>query len=52
MHIGGNGSSVEVFPVSSMDLKDKAFKYLKTQSLLFGNFKCNVSYVPRHRKRR
>ena len=52
LHIGGNGNSVEVFRLFSMNLKDKAFKYHKNQTFFLGNFKCNVSYVPKHRKRR
>ena len=50
--IGDNGSSVEVFRLSSIDLKDKTLKYLKKQRLFLGNLKRNVSYVPTHRKRR
>ena len=32
LHIGGNGNSVEVFRLFSMNLKDKAFKYHKNQT--------------------
>ena len=35
LHIGGNGASVEVFYLSSLYLKDEAFKYLKNQSFLW-----------------
>ena len=38
LHIRGNGASVEVFPLFSMYLKDKAFKDCKNQTF-FGNFK-------------
>ena len=37
-HIGSSRASVETFCLSSMYLKDKAFKFLKNQSF-FGNFK-------------
>ena len=32
LHIGGNGNSVEVFRLFSMNLKDKAFKFHKNQT--------------------
>ena len=35
MHIGGNGNSIAVFCLSSMYLKDKAFKYFKNQNLFW-----------------
>ena len=35
LHIGGNGASVEIFCLSSLYLKDEAFKYLKNQSFLW-----------------
>ena len=35
MHIGGNGNSVEVFCLSSIYLKDKAFKYLKSKTFFW-----------------
>ena len=50
-HIAGNSDSVEVILSFSMYLNDKPFKYLKNQSFFLA-ISSNVSYVPRHRKRR
>ena len=35
LHIGGNGDLVEVSHLFSMNLKDKAFKYLKYQNFFW-----------------
>ena len=38
LHIRGNGDSVEVLCLFSIDLKDKAFQYLKNKSKRFWEF--------------